>query len=563
MRHQKSVARRWGGAVLVLALAVGCTEDTPMENGNTDTPAPPSFAGTGINQNDFEQCSTGNPRGTSCNWINGVLNGTHNVYFEGDVIPQKLILHGASSSSDNTMTISYGVKKQANGNYDFLARYDAGTGPNNPCSDTQAAMAPFCTSGSLKTAAGDQDSTAFPAPTQNGSISTADFNKISAAFTRFLAEPRSAKLVIVGGTFTGISGTAISNATYSLGGTQQSPTIEATVTFKFRANPGFNGEVLLLWGAHFASEIDWGTGLGAAGQSGAPFHTVLQTYNGASAGGKALNVMGDVVQKTPAAKIAISPLTATNGITEQHTFTVTVSKDLDDGNGFVGAAGEHVDFTLTDAGGAASVLNAASSTCDNAGANTNASGQCTIVFTSNTTGTVTAHATATITVLGTTFTLATDGAGQNSGDGVKTFIDGTLTWIKHDGAGALLGGAVFTVCRTEDYVSSSSTFTDIVDVCVDVTDNSAPDTDTDAGEFKLINLVLGKYTVQEKTAPAGYSLDPDIENATVNTATPVAISTAFVNPQPGANEWNRRAPHLHGDTGEGSRGRGGLRSRQR
>ena len=59
---------------------------------------------------------------------------------------------------------------------------------------------------------------------------------------------------------------------------------------------------------------------------------------------------------------------------QPHTFTVTLMKDIGDGAGFVAAAGEHVDFTLTDSNGASFTLNAASSTCDDAGANTNASG---------------------------------------------------------------------------------------------------------------------------------------------------------------------------------------------
>jgi hypothetical protein len=78
---------------------------------------------------------------------------------------------------------------------------------------------------------------------------------------------------------------------------------------------------------------------------------------------------------------------------------VTLSKDTGTGV-FVPAAGEHVNFTLTDSNGAGSVLDAPTSTCDNAGANTNASGQCTIVFTSATPGKVTGHASSTLSVGG-------------------------------------------------------------------------------------------------------------------------------------------------------------------
>ena len=95
------------------------------------------------------------------------------------------------------------------------------------------------------------------------------------------------------------------------------------------------------------------------------------------------------------AKIEIAP-DATNEVGQSHTFTVTLSKD--NGAGFVPAAGEHVDFTLTDSNGAAHT--AATGTCTNAGPNTDAAGQCTIIFSSPTAGKVTGHASATLTIGG-------------------------------------------------------------------------------------------------------------------------------------------------------------------
>ena len=65
---------------------------------------------------------------------------------------------------------------------------------------------------------------------------------------------------------------------------------------------------------------------------------------------------------------------------DPHTFVVTVKKNAGNGAGYVPAAGEHVNFTLTDTNGAANSVNLAASTCDDAGANTNAAGQCTIVL---------------------------------------------------------------------------------------------------------------------------------------------------------------------------------------
>src|SRR5438876_1152711 len=65
---------------------------------------------------------------------------------------------------------------------------------------------------------------------------------------------------------------------------------------------------------------------------------------------------GDGVKTFVNAKISINPPTATNEIGDAHMFTVTVLEVLGDGNPVVAAAGEHVDFTLTDSLGASSTL---------------------------------------------------------------------------------------------------------------------------------------------------------------------------------------------------------------
>ncbi len=132
---------------------------------------------------------------------------------------------------------------------------------------------------------------------------------------------------------------------------------------------------------------------------------------------------GNASKQWVGAKIAIAP-SATNAVGAPHTFTVTVSRNT--GSGYVAAPGEHVDFTLTNSNGAAFVLNAAASTCDNAGPNTDAQGQCVIVFTSPTGGQVTGHASAVLAVDGGFVTVQTDATGDNSADAVKTYVDANI-----------------------------------------------------------------------------------------------------------------------------------------
>ncbi|NTW89289.1 MAG: VWA domain-containing protein [Candidatus Moranbacteria bacterium] len=128
--------------------------------------------------------------------------------------------------------------------------------------------------------------------------------------------------------------------------------------------------------------------------------------------------------KVVGARIAFDKTAATNNVNVSHTFTVTVTEN--DGTGWTAASGEHVDFTLTDGSGAISTLDAAHSTCDDAGANTDTNGQCTIVFNSATPGTVTVHASANVSVGGLTLARSTDGALGSGADAVKTYQAGKI-----------------------------------------------------------------------------------------------------------------------------------------
>ena len=52
----------------------------------------------------------------------------------------------------------------------------------------------------------------------------------------------------------------------------------------------------------------------------------------------------------------------------------------------------------------------------------------------------------------------TIGAGPDgTGAATKTYVEGSLTWIKHDQDGALLAGATFEVCQTHVYVTTGAT----------------------------------------------------------------------------------------------------------
>jgi uncharacterized surface anchored protein len=202
----------------------------------------------------------------------------------------------------------------------------------------------------------------------------------------------------------------------------------------------------------------------------------------------------------------------TNGITESHTFTVTVEKDLGDGGGWIAAADQTV---ASDISGTGSITGGSCTTTV-----TDSNGQCTIIVNSNTAGTGTVNASTTVSIDGVDILVETDGYGAHDVSNEKTWIDGSLTWIKHDNNGQLLGGATFQVCRTYDRFGA-----DIPDECVTVVDDSAPDTDPVAGQFKLEHLLLGRYTITETVAPPNYTLDPYVDTVELSIATPNGAAT--------------------------------------
>jgi hypothetical protein len=118
------------------------------------------------------------------------------------------------------------------------------------------------------------------------------------------------------------------------------------------------------------------------------------------------------------AAIVIAP-NATNEVGQPHTFTVTVLQDTGAGLVPVGS-GLPCNITLTPANGANPVP------AGPFNLTTNASGQCSATFTSQTGGRVTGHGSSTVTINGVVMNVETDGVAPNSGDAVKTFVDANM-----------------------------------------------------------------------------------------------------------------------------------------
>jgi uncharacterized repeat protein (TIGR01451 family) len=307
-----------GGAVLVLALAMGCTEKNMVEN-NGEPNLTPSFA-VGVSSSDFQQCANGKTGLSDCNWINSVLNATKTLYHEGEVIAERFAIHGLSSGAGNphTLVFQYGFAKGnapgTQANYDYIGKYDATLGSQaNVCLATTAPVSAFCTGTALKAAFAGANHTTTAIPT------TVFTQNVPSAFSTILADALANGPPAAFDAFGG-EVQSVQNVTY-----QSGEAVIATIALTFTVNAGSGGNILLAWGGHFGAASDWGTGHGAAGQSGSPFHFKMVSLDGVTLGALGNNVSGSVVALAPALTIDKTADAATVDAGDQIGFTVTVN----------------------------------------------------------------------------------------------------------------------------------------------------------------------------------------------------------------------------------------------
>jgi hypothetical protein len=183
---------------------------------------------------------------TGDSWVNGNLNKNKSFYEEGDSVPYRLVLSDLTVGSTNVATIEWDTTERGMHAIDYLTSYDrtetVGDG-NDPCAD----IVPAC---------GAQ--TTFPIPI--------DPNVTAAGVTQ-----------IAGQLFTMWGGTITSVSAYTLRGSY-SDRSSTRISITFTAN---TSNPVLAWGGHLATEADWATLGGSAGEiMGSPYHTRFVSLNG-------------------------------------------------------------------------------------------------------------------------------------------------------------------------------------------------------------------------------------------------------------------------------------------
>ena len=224
----------------------------------------------------------------SCNWVNGNVNGSKATYFEGDSLPYQLVMTSLSQAS-HTVTIQWDTTQSGKHALDYLTTYNRTVAAADPCSNVSGC------SGTPTTYGIPQDLSLVGAGPNGSTVP-----QVTGNFTMW------------GGSISGVSAYTLSGA-YST-----SSSMSITITFS-ASQP----TVVLAWGGHIATRLDWGIGNSAVAISGSPFHTRLIGLDG-SGGNQDRALSSDAV--TFPASITITKVANLNGspITSQ-AFSFTAS----------------------------------------------------------------------------------------------------------------------------------------------------------------------------------------------------------------------------------------------
>src|SRR3990172_10051938 len=192
----------------------------------------PVYAAVSVN---LDQYANKAPAG----WQNGNLNSTNSEYAEGDSVIFGINIIGLIAGS-HTIHMNYDFTAAGIRAYDYLSDYDLSESGINPCDGLSASL---CSSFASVVVPGDSNAN---------------------------NQPPGEIIRVYGGTGTPTL------SSYTLDGLLTGNSTK-DVTLSFDSN---GSEVLIVWGGHIASSVDYGPGQGAGSISGSPFHMRTQTLDG-------------------------------------------------------------------------------------------------------------------------------------------------------------------------------------------------------------------------------------------------------------------------------------------
>jgi hypothetical protein len=280
-------------------------------------------------------CVNGTLGGTSySDWVNGNVNASKAHWREGQFLPYRTTITGLSSGS-HTLTFDYATVQSSKHALDYIGSYDATeqtqtahTGSassgnfnnNNPCFDI---LGTATGSGCTPLGTPPVPASTFPVPAAN---LTGDATCGGASHLATLPTQQAGNFALfaptaASGTLTGAS--YVSQGVVS-GGSNCTTTMSVTFTVSGTA-PSGGWTVVLAWGGHIASSLDWGVGNSASAINGSPYHMALDSIDTTNIGSQDRALAAAAVAGPPnvATKVSKTSIGVGGSLTDTATLTGT------------------------------------------------------------------------------------------------------------------------------------------------------------------------------------------------------------------------------------------------
>jgi hypothetical protein len=213
------------------------------------------FAGSSASLDQAANGSFSSPA-SPVNWQNGNANQNNSHYAEGQSIPYRLIMTGLSKGS-HTVVIEWDIRNSSENAIDYITSFGRIAESVNPLSGVSGTFGPPV-SVPIPLPVPSTNVNGFPQPQTS-------FNSLSSSEQQF---------TIYNGTITNLAYST--NSQGNLGDlTASQSASDLRIVFTTT-----NSTVVLAWGGHIASRLDWGVSNSAGGISGSPYHTRLISFDG-------------------------------------------------------------------------------------------------------------------------------------------------------------------------------------------------------------------------------------------------------------------------------------------
>ncbi len=251
-------------------------------------------AASTVNVDQYDQCETGNPAvsdGKCADWTHGILNGTHDVYHEDEVTPQRLVAT-FDTAGTHTIDISYLTFDAGVHAYDSLATWNFTRTGADRCQSLSTGVT--CVGGTP----GTPSVLTIPLDT-----STSHDAGTGISLKTFDHQLTGQQIKLYGGTLT---------AADYMGLGYYAPEYQTLRVTLSTTSP--STQVMLLFGGHIAAAFGprgWGAGLGASGVPGGSYHIRITAIDGSSAGNRDNQLMSSAIAPATGTTITTTATTST------------------------------------------------------------------------------------------------------------------------------------------------------------------------------------------------------------------------------------------------------------